>query len=579
MEERTPRGTTPAGQFRSPPQAPLPKSAPAQPPAPATPPPSARESSVKETIESILIAFILAFIFRAFVVEAFVIPTGSMATTLLGAHMRFKCPDCGWRFDVNFSARQSGDDLTIPSRAGPELVRETNFGQTRTRWVDKVYDARCPNCGYQLPLPERTNPEVRYGDRILVLKYLYLFQQPRRWDVVVFKSPDDPQYQQNFIKRLIGKPGESVMILDGDIYIGKGEDTSTYQIQTKPRYVQEALWRNIYDNDYYPLGLSRKDQWGLNTTEPWRQPWRASDGAGWNGPWGGKQPAEAGAAQNRNFTFDNLSGASTIAFDPNANRTYAFTDYIAYDLEEVGRAGPRYVANTVSDLKLSFFYRRTAGDGPVRLRMSKGADTFIAELTPGRAKLIRERAGQQTVIGEASIAQSGRPVEVELSNHDYQVMLRVADEDVIKTTPEQYQPSVKSLLADVEAGRPSMVPTVEIAAERQQCELSHLRLCRDIYYISKRPDGLPFAGTPGNLMHLGADEYFVLGDNSLISGDARYWSRPIELPFENLSVEPGRVPGRFMLGKAFFVYWPAGFRPFAAAPPLAPDFGDMRFIR
>lgn len=46
--------------------------------------PSGSEGGIKETIESILVAFILAFIFRAFVMEAFVIPTGSMAPTLLG---------------------------------------------------------------------------------------------------------------------------------------------------------------------------------------------------------------------------------------------------------------------------------------------------------------------------------------------------------------------------------------------------------------------------------------------------------------------------------------------------------------
>src|SRR5437660_10304048 len=88
----------------------------------ASPPP--KESSVKETLESILIAFVLAFIFRAFVVEAFVIPTGSMATTLLGAHIRFKCPDCGYDFTVNYSARGTGDDLTIPWNAGPEVREE-----------------------------------------------------------------------------------------------------------------------------------------------------------------------------------------------------------------------------------------------------------------------------------------------------------------------------------------------------------------------------------------------------------------------------------------------------------------------
>jgi hypothetical protein len=80
------------------------------------------------------------------------------------------------------------------------------------------------------------------------------------------------------------------------------------------------------------------------------------------------------------------------------------------------------------------------------------------------------------------------------------------------------------------------------------------------------------------LMHLGPDEFFVLGDNSYVSLDARYWEDPIDLPHENLHVESGRVPRRFMLGRAFFVYWPAGFRPIDSAPAIAPDFGDMRFI-
>src|SRR5690242_21075953 len=90
------------------------------------------EGSVKETVESILVAFILAFIFRAFVVEAFVIPTGSMAPTLYGAHMRFRCPDCGYSFDVGYSApRSQGDEEpNIPASA------------------DQPIDYHCPNCGY-----------------------------------------------------------------------------------------------------------------------------------------------------------------------------------------------------------------------------------------------------------------------------------------------------------------------------------------------------------------------------------------------------------------------------------------------
>src|SRR5687768_2297755 len=167
------------------------------------------ESNVKETIESILVAFILAFIFRAFVVEAFVIPTGSMAPTLLGAHMRYRCEDCGYTFDVNFSGKAVGDDVEIPSIA-----------------KGRVYVAFCPNCGLKVPRenpaePENdaTAPPVHYGDRILVLKYAYLLQDPQRWDVVVFKTPDRqlgvPPYVMNYIKRLVGRPGESLFILDG----------------------------------------------------------------------------------------------------------------------------------------------------------------------------------------------------------------------------------------------------------------------------------------------------------------------------------------------------------------------------
>src|SRR5436309_9891070 len=109
---------------------------PAEPEKSAKPAPPRDEGGahVKETLESIVVAFILAFIFRCFVVEAFVIPTGSMAPTLLGAHSRFECPDCGYRFDVNYSspdrrasdrreaeAHPSADEIDIPERVQPYL--------------------------------------------------------------------------------------------------------------------------------------------------------------------------------------------------------------------------------------------------------------------------------------------------------------------------------------------------------------------------------------------------------------------------------------------------------------------------
>src|SRR5687768_9747451 len=111
-----------------------------QPPSPSSGQPEASSHehantarSIKETIESILIAFILAFVFRAFVVEAFVIPTGSMAPTLLGAHMRFTCEDCGYRFDSNLSVENNGP---VPPSVSP------------------MFSIHCPNCGYKVRRPD-----------------------------------------------------------------------------------------------------------------------------------------------------------------------------------------------------------------------------------------------------------------------------------------------------------------------------------------------------------------------------------------------------------------------------------------
>src|SRR6187455_724125 len=77
----------------------------------SAPPDEAQSGHVKETLISVIIAFILAFVFRAFVIEAFVIPTGSMAPTLMGAHMRFQSPESGYNWPV-------GPQFYFPSPPG-----------------------------------------------------------------------------------------------------------------------------------------------------------------------------------------------------------------------------------------------------------------------------------------------------------------------------------------------------------------------------------------------------------------------------------------------------------------------------
>src|SRR5262245_16585694 len=60
--------------------------------------PGGQFAVLRETIESIVVAFVLAFFIRTFEAEAFVIPTGSMSPSLQGRHKDVLCSECGRRF-------------------------------------------------------------------------------------------------------------------------------------------------------------------------------------------------------------------------------------------------------------------------------------------------------------------------------------------------------------------------------------------------------------------------------------------------------------------------------------------------
>lgn len=60
-------------------------------------------------------------------------------------------------------------------------------------------------------------PSLHDGEYVLISKVSYWFGQPRRGDVVVFRFPHDPS--RDFIKRVIGLPGETVAIRDGKVFI------------------------------------------------------------------------------------------------------------------------------------------------------------------------------------------------------------------------------------------------------------------------------------------------------------------------------------------------------------------------
>jgi hypothetical protein len=62
-----------------------------------------QKDAFRETVETVVFVVVLVLLLKAFMAEAFVIPTGSMATTLLGYHQDIVCPECGFRFPLNTS--------------------------------------------------------------------------------------------------------------------------------------------------------------------------------------------------------------------------------------------------------------------------------------------------------------------------------------------------------------------------------------------------------------------------------------------------------------------------------------------
>ncbi len=538
--------------------------------------------TVRDTLESIWVAIVLAFVLRAFVVEAFVIPTGSMAPRLMGQHYELQCPACGYDFAFD------GNTRNPPS------------------------SARCPTCGYSGDGFVRSGGAVSDGgDRVLVLKYLYDFQPPRRWDVVVFVNPQDNR--ENYIKRLIGLPGETIEIVHGDIFVSKNGKGGPFEIQQKTPRAQEAMWQVIFDNDYQPDTTSGRFSFRMAPPK-----WEPADGAWKMGEWG------------RQFNLE--SGRGTLDFV--ADRSVFLPQY-GYNV------GTRCNEETdvCTDLKLSMVWTPQSPEARLTLQLTSFDNMFFGDVSADGACKLRigkgkkknpDPDGKMAPTGIRDLQESlppfqaGKAYRIALTHDDLEATLWVDDRPVLRSTRNEYEVTYRQLKDLMNKG-PVSPPQVRIFADGK-LQLSHVQLMRDVYYTSPPIDEVkdgpygevarvirakggsaPGWGTTGHPITLvgdeqpdrDLDEFFVLGDNSPMSLDGRCWINAaptlrlwkdpdkhraaIEAGVndaDNLLYHPGTVPRYSMKGKAMFVYWPAGFRAFGNGGwPIIPNVGRMRLIR
>jgi len=535
-----------------------------------------RAAEIANTFEWLITAFILAFVFRAFVMEAFRIPTGSMADTLMGAHFRLGCRQCGYKYEHGFVPREYRlPEDTVPSGNVPlPVTRCPNCGrypsQLLCRSCGHVYDSRvaarknglrndtgednqramlpsrCPRCAR--PLMTGEEMPVANGDRILVLKCIYQFLEPKRWDVIVFKNPPEPTI--NYIKRLIGLPGENVQIIDGDIYIDG-------QISRKPPKIQNELFMPVYDNDYQPV---RPDDGSFNG-HLWQQPFRNVRDSKWVTE-DSKSPTifrlDSNANQINSLVYDTSIGN-------NFKATYAYDDVDTYG----------YMAYC-SDLMVRFDSRSADSQGRIGVALSKYETNYKAWIDLAGEMVItkNEDGGQSIELARKSIAPpvAGKTIPVKFANIDHRLIFEYGGEKLTYDLGRDEE-GAGQIREDIE-------PRVEIFGSGI-LTLSHVAIFRDIHYTKVKFANSYEHGraTKEEPFILEKDQFFVLGDNSPNSEDGRWWNRAGVANKGLPEYREGTVPRNYLVGKALFVYWPSGFKPFADFPfGIIPNIGRMRLI-
>ena len=245
------------------------------------------------------------------------------------------------------------------------------------------------------------------------------------------------------------------------------------------------------------------------------------------------------------------------------------------------------------------------GAPPNRLRARRFAPAI--DVATGRARLSIDGVSDWQPVAQTAIRGSGTH-QVTFANADRELRLWVDGKLVAFDKPTTYDELDNQRPQASRHDQGDLAP-LGIGSKGAAVEVSHLRVLRDIYYIAdtsvgrgdrvhdyddyslvpslnraKLADffaspelwqsasgGSVFDGRQAVTFDLGPDQFFVLGDNSPASSDARLW--------------PGQhyVDRELLVGKALFVYLPHPLRLFIPFTDVSlgviPNLGEMGFIR
>lgn len=101
-------------------------------------------------------------------------------------------------------------------------------------------------------------PNLHNGEYILVNKIDYMIHSPHRGDIIVFQAVPAGQPDKDFIKRVIGLPGESVAVHNDSVYVNGHRLNEPYiSAFYRPTYTWGP--KTVPPNDYFVLGDNRNN--------------------------------------------------------------------------------------------------------------------------------------------------------------------------------------------------------------------------------------------------------------------------------------------------------------------------------
>jgi len=478
-------------------------------------------------------------------------------------------------------------------------------------------------CRYANPIDLLRKNHISFsGDRIVVNKFAYQFSDPKRWDVIVFKFPGNPK--QNYIKRLVGLPNETIGVKYGDVYRYDGEQET---ILRKPPAKIERLLQVVHDSEHTADDLVRAG---------WPSPWQSAgndkvwttavdqrsyrlepsdDAVAWLNyrqlPY-----AEAWKLMERRKSITGLSKRGELITD--------FCGYNAFHLAREGISGEGL--HWVGDLALECEVNVTSPTGELWFDLIEGGrhHTCRVDVSTGAAVLTIDDgqtlfdggdkpAGQLT--SQTKIRKPGR-YDVRFANVDNELVLWVNGRVMPLQADGETQPGYYSVPAGArpvwsEAESGDLEP-VRIGGKALALDVRELKVLRDVYYVAADGngqnaydyDGLDFNfydrlrdlfTTPENWatskifdqrrrdvhFSLGEDQFFPLGDNSPQSKDARLWhgDQTAHLKDQYVITVNHYVERERLIGKAFLVYWPHPWQIKSGIRPIIPNIKRMRRIR